>query len=491
MRNARANDYWRHVMDSDRKRPLRLRSLSFQDVIGLGSGRVELHHALTIICGANGVGKSTMLSVCGLTLNFELAEVKARNRFSKIQATFELSTSPDHSNIHALKISSGSKSSPSGLDFDFQYIDVGWELFRIRTLVDNESNWDELLEQHGARDLKQSELDCLRRLTCKTYTSCKLYEIDEYPEGFSGPFPYFIVTCDGAEYAMEEMGTGEGSLFLIWWKLSHARSPGILLIEEPETHITPQSQRAMMDLIAEKCDKSINCIVTTHSPDVISHVPSECIRLLMRHNNTVRVVNSPDESQLHLLLGVEVQKSVILIVEDRCAYVVAQELLRLFRADIISRVHVAIGGSDSEVLGALRHFPTSIPGPKLVGVLDGDMKHKYDLTNLAPVFTPAGMKHPLEFLPWSVSPDAFLRGFCCNMAHEIARDLSVSEEQITTVLSSIEGYEQHDWIDEFGKRAHVSFETIVRTLLHIVLTDPEQHKECESFVNRIAHHAMA
>jgi len=67
--------------------------------------------------------------------------------------------------------------------------------------------------------------------------------------------------------------------------------------------------------------------------------------------------------------------------------------------------------------------------------------------------------------------------------------LSVSEEQITTILSSIEGCEHHDWIDEFGKRADVSFETIVQTLLHVVLADPERRLECESFADRIAHHA--
>lgn len=476
-------------MDSERSRPLRLRSLSFRDVIGLGAGRVDLHHALTIICGANGVGKSTMLSICGLTLNFDLAEVKTKSRFSKIETTLELSTHPDHSKVHSVKIASGSKSPHDGLDFEFHYIDVGSDLFRIRTLVENESNWDELLAQHGTRDLKQDELNCLRRLTGKPYISCKLYEIDEYQDGISGPFPYCIVSCDGAEYAMEEMGMGEGSLFLIWWKLSQIRSPGILLLEEPETHITPQSQRAMMDLIAEKCDKLLCCIITTHSPDVIAHVPSACVRLLVRHNNTVHVLNSPDESQLHLVLGVEVPKSVILTVEDRCASVIVKELLRVFRSDISSRVHVTIGGSDSEVLGALKHFPVSIPGPKLVGVLDGDMKHKYDLSNLADVFIPNGMKHPLEFLPWSVAPDEFFRDFCCNKTHDIAKGLSVSEEQITTILSSIEGCEHHDWIDELGKRADVSFETIVQTLLHVILADPERRQECESFADRIAHHA--
>lgn len=490
MRHARANDHWRHIMDSERKRPLRLRSLSFRNAIGLGDGQINLHHALTIVCGSNGVGKSTMLSVCGLTLNFQSADDRSKSRFASIETSLELSSVPDHGVVHAVKITEGSQcNDPGGLEFEFHRVDVGSDWFRIRTLVESESNWDELLAQHGGRDLNEDELGCLRRLTGKPYASCRLYEIDEYQDGIIGPFPYCVVNCDGAEYALEEMGTGEGSLFLIWWSLSQVRRPGIFLLEEPETHITPQSQRAMMDLIAEKCDKLICCIITTHSPDVISHVPCACLRLLVRHNNQVHVLNSPDEGQLQQVLGVAVPKTVILTVEDRCASTVAKEILRVFRSDISSRVHITIGGSDSEVVGALKHFPQSTPGPKLVGVLDGDMKENYDLTALPDVFIPAGLKHPLEFLPWSTAPDAYLRSNCSRRAQEIAQALTISEAHVTIILSSIEGLDHHDWIEELGRRLDVSFEKIVQTLLHVVMVDPERRQECETFADRIAHHA--
>lgn len=59
---------------------------------------------------------------------------------------------------------------------------------------------------------------------------------------------------------------------------------------------------------------------------------------------------------------------------------------------------------------------------------------------------------------------------------------------MVTILSTIEGHDHHDWIEELSQRTEVSFETIVLTLLHVVMADPIQQDECELFANRIAYH---
>lgn len=486
MRQARADDHWRRLLDKSRQRKLSLKALSFVDGKGVGTCSVELHPALTVICGANGAGKSTLLSICALTYAFETVDSRIKMKFADLCSWIELSIPRTANGPVYVELNSGKHIKPDGVDAEFHKLDVAEEWFRIKDLADHEKNWDELLEQTPFKELKEPDLLCLRYLTGKSYTGCQVYEIEDFDNVMAGRFPYFLVTCDGTSYSMSEMGTGEGALFLIWWKLSQIRFPGILLLEEPDTHITARSQRALMDLIAEKCTKDLCCIITTHSPTLIEYVPDVCRRLIVRFQNNVSVRDCPDESQLQIAIGVTVEPVVTVLVEDRCAKLVVNEVMRYFQQDLSSRMHVAIGGGESEVVQVFKNLPRNCPGPKLVGVLDGDMKNQYGIDLSATAYIPEGFKHPLEYLPWNVAPDMFLREFSASNSNEIAAALKLSHFRMTTIFSALQGVDHHDWCDQLAQHASKSYDETVGALLQVVLADPVQRKECESFASRMA-----
>lgn len=487
MRHARANDHWRRLCDPERNRPLRLRSLNFRNVVGLGNGNIALHQSLTVICGANGVGKSTILKVCGLTLELDTAENSDRERHADANVTIAMTDTPGQYDEKHFSFNQNTGVVPEGVDIDIHRVDAGADWHRLKKLIAEEAHWDELLDQNGESNCSENDLRELSYLTGKHYSECRVWEIDDYGDGM-GRFPYFSVTENGQEYRFEEMGAGEGSLFLIWWYVKQVRRPGILLLEEPETHVTCHSQRALMNFIADPCSGRLCCVVTTHSSDIISLVPQECLRLVLRDQGAARIINAPDDNQLRLVLGVEIPKIVTALVEDECAKVMTREILRIFRSDISSRVHIAIAGSDGDIISVLQHFPVSTPGPKLVAVFDGDQKQHYEIPEEPIEFIPDGMKHPVEFLPSSQSPEEFLRAGGQNAATQISDALQIPEEQVLPVLASITGYDHHDWLRAFADRLQISFERGVSVLLHVVIQNAEHSTECEQLADKLADH---
>src|SRR5207249_4749613 len=103
----------------------------------------------------------------------------------------------------------------------------------------------------------------------KEYSECKIFEVPEYDE--IEKFPYFKATSNGVSYGSETMGQGELSLLIVLWELLTLPKNSILLLEEPETHVSPRSQEALMNVIAQNIvEKGIWTIVTTHSPVIVS-----------------------------------------------------------------------------------------------------------------------------------------------------------------------------------------------------------------------------
>ena len=67
------------------------------------------------------------------------------------------------------------------------------------------------------------------------------------------------------------------------------KTPGIVLIDEVDMHLHPEWQQLVLSGLTEAFPE-IQFIVTTHSPQVLTTVPPECIRELVRDGNVLRVV---------------------------------------------------------------------------------------------------------------------------------------------------------------------------------------------------------
>lgn len=77
MRRAKADDYWRNLYEKDYDSTLD--DFDFENVLGIGTGKLTLRGGITALCGGNGVGKTTLLQA---VLNASMAKTSEASVFS-------------------------------------------------------------------------------------------------------------------------------------------------------------------------------------------------------------------------------------------------------------------------------------------------------------------------------------------------------------------------------------------------------------------------
>jgi hypothetical protein len=228
-----------------------------------------------------------------------------------------------------------------------------------------------------------------------------VFEITDYG-GMDG-FPYMIVTCAGYAYGCEGMGRGELSLLLTYWSVSDLTRNSILFLEEPETHVSPKSQDALMNTIAKQCDEmGVWVIVTTHSPTIIRRIPRE--RLGSLHEWVVlqfrsRMRASWTKLDIQMLLGGGVAFKCVVLVEDEAAKSMILTFLQALDVDLYGQCEVAKVGSKDDIAALLKLMPRTREWLTLIGAFDGDQRA--DIKG-------DGFKWPFCFLPGDCGPEELL-----------------------------------------------------------------------------------
>ena len=466
MRRARAGDYWRRVYE--RPFEVRLDSVAFKEVRGIGSGQICFNGAISAICGANGVGKSTLVDVLVAALDVSaMADPRPpglRLRGSQLEAVLQ-KDSTSHKIQTAFDQDVGCSVSPA-VEVSVELVDPATESGELSKQFSTMPNLDELLEPISPTEADEKELKELSYLVGKDYEACLTYEIDEFAD--KPICPYFQVQSGGASYGSETMGLGEMALFLTRWHLQRSSKNSIVVVEEPETHVTPRSEGALLDLLAKySLKRSLWVILTTHSAGIVSRIPRENTILLFRDADGIGFINGPTESQLYSTLGMDCGRNGVLLVEDRGAREFAKAWLRHHEPDLLVVFEIKDAGGESDIENALRKFPRTEDWLRVIGLFDGDQRGR----------TTGEYNWPYTFLPGSDAPEIMLRTVATESAGSVAKELRRNESDVRLALGAVEGMDHHDWYEELGKRLSVDYEQLM-TVLFTVWLDKEGNAEC-------------
>ena len=445
MRDARIRDHWRRALS--RLYPTNLGNLQFDSLQSFRDATITFAPGITAIVGGNGVGKSTLIAaIVEILKNGDQA--LAIDRFDRLSGSTTRATANVSRRECTLSIETNGLGErvPTGDIFDgeIRWLDPsGFSQSCVRQ-IRNDSNFPDLLEPVSPAVLSPAELETVSYLIGKSYNECVIYEISDY--GGLERFPYFQVVVSGEAYGSESMGRGELSLLLSYWILRDIPKCSILILEEPETHVSPRSQDHLMNIIAKFCDERAICVIAaTHSPSIIRKIPPTHIRLITREAGIASVIDPPSLVQIARVLSGGVAYKGIFLVEDIGANFFLRGLLEELAGDLLPQFEVVIAGDAASIAQSITSLPRTKAWLTVVGVFDGGMQ---STTNVQ------GSNWPHVYLPGNEAPEAALRTLVnagASFIAEIATSLQKSEEDVRASLEFVVGLDHHEWIAEFSK----------------------------------------
>lgn len=470
MRDAKANDYWRHVYEYSERKEYKnyISKLTFNNCNGF-TGEVTLTPGITILCGLNGVEKSSLIASIKAALGSNDSSIVSKNKFTdKITAKVVL----EGKEVDEIS-SDKSKLSICYIDSD-QSIEClkYWE----------QSNVEELLEAEEPFEFPQGKLKELSEIVGKEYLSCKSYEISDQENTF---IPVFFDVTESEKkinYNSTGMGVGEHFIIYMYYILDRLGENSILIIEEPESYISVLSQRHFMNYIAKISSENKICVIlTSHSPHIINMVRKENIRLLIKVNGEMTIYTPGEQNEAQNILGIEYKKIENIIeckntiatifVEDYAARIFLECLLDIELPYIRNNIDIISVNGESDITKRLSFPHSGYMSHRLIGIYDADIKNTDSENTIN-----KKVNWPVLYLPITKCVEIDIFNFLQdnNNISLLCDALSINENLFKAMLGKTIYDDHHDKFPNLCNYINKTKEEFIRAYYH---SSREQSKE--------------
>lgn len=455
MKEARAEDYWEKVYSSPLRYSNYVREITFEECNGL-SDTIKFEPGITVFCGLNGAGKSSIIASVKELLGLAEDSVVCKGKFS---GNYYGKIVIDRNEVD---VTAASTAVENGLDADFvKYIDGDQSIACLKYW--EQTNLDELIDSEEEYEFDENQLEELNYLTGKSYTKCLSYEISDDISGFTPVF--FKVFDQDNSYDSTGMGLGEHFIIYFYYLLQSIRDNTILIIEEPETFISVMSQKYIINQLAKIiAQKKISVILSTHSPHLINSVNECSIRIVTNYLGKIMIFPPHQKEQAKTVLGEEYvklekvinceSKAATVFVEDYAARVFLNCILRKDAAHIHNCVDVVSVNGESAISGRLMFDDSEFMTHRFIGVYDGDMIGNLNAEKI---------KWPYVFLPVEKCVETEMKGFFSNPENinDFCTALGVDYSWFVPVLSKHRGEDHHDWLLNIAKDIGKSIDDVI------------------------------
>lgn len=248
----------------------------------------------------------------------------------------------------------------------------------------------------------------------------------------------------GEKHSLADLSNGEREMLGMLYYVSQLSAlGGVLLLDEPEKHLHPTLQLAILKAMMAIASRG-QILVVTHAPGLISASPSENVIVVhpawTEHENQLQRVSDEDEqadvlADLGLTRRDLFQANYLLMVEGPTD----EKRLRMLLPDELAGAKVVVAGSRDAVLRtaqSLRGLEVGIPW---ICVIDRDFLNDQESASLS---------SDGRVFVWDARmlENVLLE---TSLLHEPLLPTSISERELETTLGSIVDSLQHSAIEQF------------------------------------------
>lgn len=355
----------------------------------LSGVRIPFNYPITVVCGKNGTGKSTVLALAALAFhtptNWYVPWTNARHRPSRSNEDRSYHIFPD------FFVSGRHEQSPNGVQITWRYFHQGAE--SSVQFTKTESRWGvysrrperELAYSPLSRIIAAYEMNSVREVFREPGADVETLTFDKQYRDY---FSYIMGTnysdvdvqrtdrlqfanCRTAlRYSAFNMGAGENCVVGLLHLLKCLPVCGLLIVEEIESCLHPEAQARLAEVMVKIClKKKVQIICSTHSEVFIDALPRQARLLLTRLQGSNSVVEGPSTRfAIHEMKG-EIQPELTIYCEDKAAAVLIEEMVSY--ADRRRLRIIDVGNNVTVVRQAVCHLRSGFPS-RCLCILDGD-----------------------------------------------------------------------------------------------------------------------
>jgi energy-coupling factor transporter ATP-binding protein EcfA2 len=201
--------------------------------------------------------------------------------------------------------------------------------------------------------------------------------------------PYFVKMPNGKLISQFSLSTGENMLISVLHSIQYQlrrskdyREKYLVLLDEVELALHPSAlNRLVVFLTGLAKERNLAVYFSTHSVELVRQINSENIYFLKRHlNNVVEVQNPCSPAYATRSIYIHDGYDLLIIVEDQLAKRLVEWVLRKNDLNKKRLIHTVTGGGWENVINLHQDIISSNiirSGQKVVSVLDGDVKNKF------------------------------------------------------------------------------------------------------------------
>lgn len=278
-----------------------------------------------------------------------------------------------------------------------KYVDVRGAFDKDYELMFVHWNFPDATEHiEGPFPYTTAERRVLRDITGRYYDELGWYSFEADSDLFV-PRPEGVV--DGRTVPAERMSHGELWVHYLLYTVRTTHPGNTVLIDEPETHLSPIGHTALLDELARiTLARNIQTIIATHSTSIICRTPASMLRVLTSSPTGVRVVSPATTEAALQTLGHRSPLKCVVFVEDALAKQIVTTAIATFDRSLAERIDIVDAGGRDEALSGARVLSRS--QTLHVGVLlDGDQRGNVQ----------GDRNFFLDFLPGGVPDEELLR----------------------------------------------------------------------------------